>query len=142
MSCGSRCMHLAMKPFEILRCCTAVIIFFVGMNNFAVARSCSSRNVPKFAQFKVDESFHGANKAPILRTKTDHLYRTSIREAAKRGPNFAAHYVVAEWGCGSGCHDFVIVDLSTGNVLDPPFQDVNFHMPPSGIFQGDPGWNC
>lgn len=127
---------------SILKYEIAGFIFFVGMNCLAVSSDCSSRKLPKFSHFKISKSFHGPNKPLILRTKADHLYRTNIREAAKHGPNFAAHYVVAEWGCGSGCHDFVVIDLSTGNIFDPPFRDVNFHMPPSGVFQGDPGWNC
>src|ERR1700743_3230300 len=130
-----------MKPIRIFKSCMVGIVL-IGMHGFVVASDCASRKLPKFERFKINESFHGKNKAPILRTKTDHMYRTQIREAAKLGPNFGRHYAVAEWGCGSGCHDFAVIDLLTGNIFDPPFRDVNFHAPPAGVFKDDPGWNC
>ncbi len=38
----------------------------------------------------------------------------------KPGPNFAGHYVVIQWGCGSQCVMMAIVDMKTGIVYDPP----------------------
>jgi len=37
------------------------------------------------------------------------------------GPNFAGHYFVIRWGCGSECLMMAIVDARTGKVYDPPF---------------------
>jgi hypothetical protein len=45
---------------------------------------------------------------------------TAIRKAVQRGPNFAGHYTVADWGCGTECGVYVIVDDSTGRVYEPP----------------------
>jgi hypothetical protein len=36
------------------------------------------------------------------------------------GPNFAGHYIIVQWGCGSPCIMMVVVDASTGDVLPPP----------------------
>jgi hypothetical protein len=55
-----------------------------------------------------------------LETPKAKLYRTAIRKAVRRGPNFAGHYTVAGWGCGTECGVFVIVDDSTGKVYEPP----------------------
>ena len=49
------------------------------------------------------------------------MYRTMIRQAAKKGPNFAGHYTVAEWGCGTACEQIAVVDSQTGDVSDGPF---------------------
>jgi hypothetical protein len=46
------------------------------------------------------------------------MYRTAIREGAKSKVEFAGHYTVPRWGCGSGCSMFVIVDSITGKVYD------------------------
>ena len=35
------------------------------------------------------------------------------------GPNYAGHYRLAVWGCGSGCAMFAAVDLNTGKVITP-----------------------
>ena len=34
------------------------------------------------------------------------------------GANFAGHYSVVAWGCGTECETFMIVDLKTGKVFD------------------------
>ena len=34
-------------------------------------------------------------------------------------PNFAGHYVLATWGCGTQCTQVAIVDLKTGFVYHP-----------------------
>jgi hypothetical protein len=33
------------------------------------------------------------------------------------GPDFAGHYTVAYWGCGSPCGRFAIIDARTGRVF-------------------------
>ena len=43
-------------------------------------------------------------------------FRTVIREGAEGVPNFAGHLRVVEWGCGSGCQKFAIVDKRTGDI--------------------------
>ncbi|HWB31830.1 MAG TPA: hypothetical protein VG714_01525 [Acidobacteriaceae bacterium] len=45
---------------------------------------------------------------------------TVIRKAMENGPNFAGHYTVAEWGCGTACGVYVIIDDLTGKVYAPP----------------------
>jgi hypothetical protein len=57
---------------------------------------------------------------PILNTPGKRLYKTVIRREAASGPNFAGHYTVIQWGCGTECIRAVIVDAITGNVLLPP----------------------
>jgi hypothetical protein len=48
-------------------------------------------------------------------------YRTTIREGYKAtGLNFAGHYCLVYWGCGSDCQHAAIVDLKTGIVYDGP----------------------
>ncbi len=37
------------------------------------------------------------------------------------GPNFAGHYAIVRWGCGSPCDMIAIVDLKNGRVFPPPF---------------------
>jgi len=111
------------------------------------ASSCISRleHLPKQSDFAVSANGEKTAKAPVLATKRDRLYRTSIRSASAKGPNFAGHYAVAEWGCGTGCRQFAIVDLNTGRVYDTNFQAVDYHYPTQAEASepsGDPAWWC
>jgi len=56
---------------------------------------------------------------PIVKTGRAHLYRTVIREGAKRGPNFAGHYTVIEIGCGAATVCLAISDARSGKVYFP-----------------------
>jgi hypothetical protein len=58
---------------------------------------------------------------PRLTSAQARLYRTRLQKAAADGPNFAGHLTVAQWGCGTCCVDFGIVDLRTGEVWMPGF---------------------
>lgn len=44
-------------------------------------------------------------------------YRTKIREAMQAGVNFAAKYVVAEWGIGTGYQGHAIINAQTGRII-------------------------
>ena len=46
-------------------------------------------------------------------------YRTVLRQEIARGPNFAGHYRLAGWGCGSSCTMFAVINLNTGRVITP-----------------------
>jgi hypothetical protein len=111
------------------------------------ASSCISRleHLPKQSDFAVSANDEKTAKPPVLATKRDRSYRTSIRNASSKGPNFAGHYAVADWGCGTGCRQFAIVDLHTGRVYDTKFQEVDYHYPRQAEASdpsGDPAWWC
>ncbi len=50
------------------------------------------------------------------------MFRTRIRNGVAAGskPNFAGHYFVIEWGCGSQCVMMATIDAKTGKVYEPP----------------------
>ncbi|WP_426956030.1 hypothetical protein [Muricoccus radiodurans] len=61
-----------------------------------------------------------ARNAPIVLTRQDMTFRTRLREAATRPPNFAGHYVLTTWGCGSGCLMGAVVNALDGRVTFLP----------------------
>jgi hypothetical protein len=87
---------------------------------FCCSASYAQRPVT-FADYPVSLRFHGKPAKPLLNSPNSKTYRTKIREAAALGPNFADHYTLALWGCGSGCGMFSIVDAVDGRVYDAPF---------------------
>ena len=76
---------------------------------------------PAFADYPVADDFQG-RPAPVdfASHALASRFRTRLREAAARGPNFAGHYTIASWGCGSGCGQYAIVDAHDGRVFFPP----------------------
>jgi hypothetical protein len=47
-------------------------------------------------------------------------FKTMLTQAARGGPNFAGHFRIVEWGCGSGCAEVAVIDLISGKVTFPP----------------------
>lgn len=85
----------------------------------------SPGRLPTFEDFPVTQVFHGKPARPILQG-SDWYYRTRFREQAARGVDFAGHYKVVAWGCGSGCSVWSIVDEQTGRIYHPfPFGVLN-----------------
>ncbi|WP_426339751.1 hypothetical protein ACN9MZ_26240 [Pseudoduganella sp. S-14] len=53
-------------------------------------------------------------------------YRTMLKKAAKeQRPDFAGHFIVAQWGCGSSCVMNKIIDARTGKVFHPAGVETN-----------------
>jgi hypothetical protein len=88
---------------------------------------------PSFDDFPVKKIWKGKPAAPKL-NKDDRFFRTRIRLGAKAPVQFAGHYTLPGWGCGTSCEAFVIVDSITGRVVydgpavsDPPFTWIDEH---------------
>jgi hypothetical protein len=79
---------------------------------------------PQFRDFQVRDIYRGAPARPII-TKEWRMMRTRIRQGANHEVQFAGHYTVPGWGCGTGCGAFVIVDSITGRIYDsmPAYSD-------------------
>ena len=53
--------------------------------------------------------------------QTARRYRKVLKQTYKsEGINFAGHYCLAYWGCGSPCQECAIIDTRTGKVYDGP----------------------
>jgi hypothetical protein len=76
--------------------------------------------LPKFADYPVTEKFTGPLQPIKIVSKKAKQYRTMLRNGYKEGVNFAGHYVLVEWGCGSPCQEHAIVDAHTGTVYVIP----------------------
>jgi len=72
---------------------------------------------PKFSDYPVQQIYQGKPAAPIL-SKDQRWYRTVIHEGARSKVQFAGHYTVPVFGCGTGCAGFYLVDSITGKVHD------------------------
>lgn len=103
-----------------------VVTFLVG------SVLAQADNLPRFEDYPARKEFTGKPAPAIIAHPRARLFRTMIKTQAQKGPNFAEHYTVATWGCGSGCRGFAIIDARTGrvyfnpkalNVMTPPYLD-------------------
>lgn len=80
--------------------------------------------IPDFEEFPVSEvdMFAGA-PAPVDLSSSSigQTFRTRLTEGAKEGPNFAGSFTVVEWGCGTMCAQFAIVDARDGTIYSIPW---------------------
>jgi hypothetical protein len=112
----------------------ARIALVAAISCFAQDRSA---HTPAFEDYPVKEAFNGVPHAPILVTPEQREYRTRVRDGVEKGwgvringesdkqqntpgPNFAGHYIVIVWGCGSPCLMMAVCDAATGAVYNPP----------------------
>jgi hypothetical protein len=92
---------------------------FLGMGlSAAIAQSGDER--PQFKTFAA--AYRDVRAAmPVLDTKDKRQFRTRLRAAANERPNFAGHYVLLRWGCGTSCVAGAVIDAFTGQVTFLPF---------------------
>lgn len=48
-------------------------------------------------------------------------YITKINESSRRDPDFAGHYILTSWGCGTSCVMFATIDVKNGSASIFPF---------------------
>jgi ankyrin repeat protein len=83
----------------------------------AVIGSEEWRQAPRFEDFPSSPIYKGVPAPVDLRSNpVARSYRTRLRLGARKGANFAGHYTVVSWGCGSNCESTVIVNALTGRV--------------------------
>lgn len=85
------------------------------MSTILIAQTNTS--VPKFEDFKIENIFIGKTHSVSLHNNPRaRMFRTALRNGVKEGVNFAGHYTVVIWGCGTSCQSFAIVDQINGRV--------------------------
>lgn len=85
----------------------------------------------QFDNFKVDEVYTGQLASPNFKTDPSaKRFVSLIKQSCKEeGVNFAGHYTIVEWGCGTFCAEMAIVDRVTGKIIysQIPFDTADGH---------------
>ena len=78
-------------------------------------------SIPQFNDYLVDQIYTGKNH-PLVLSEFGKTYRTRLSHVLNDGkPDFAGHYIVVKWGCGSsGCNTGAVVDVITGEAYPFP----------------------
>lgn len=104
--------------------------------SFILAADDSSRTPkPPFERYPAAAYDAGKPLAlPRLVTPEQRRFRSELRDAItkgydvveggteheRRGPNFAGHFVLVQWGCGTDCMEAAVIDVLDGTVLQLP----------------------
>jgi hypothetical protein len=59
------------------------------------------KHPPRFEDLPVSENWNESAAPLKLKTRSERMFRTELLKAAKELPNFAGHYRITFWGCGS-----------------------------------------
>jgi hypothetical protein len=91
-----------------------------GQDEQLIQQSDIPKDAPRFADYPA-KPYAGANAAPdVSSDPRSSRYRTQLKNWAREKPNFAGHYILATWGCGTGCTEIAVIDAITGKVFHPP----------------------
>jgi hypothetical protein len=91
------------------------VIFLAGCLLFQTPPSHVEKPRPQFSDYPAKDIYRSQPARPII-TKEFRSFSTMIRSGADSDVEFAGHYTVPRWGCGTGCNGFVIVDSISGRV--------------------------
>jgi hypothetical protein len=87
----------------------------VALSLVGIAQS----KVPTFTQYAVKVERNRPAAVNLKSHKSANMFRTNLRNAAKEGVNFAGHYILTTWGCGTNCTQSGIIDARNGKVFFP-----------------------
>jgi hypothetical protein len=101
-------------------CCRALAFVILLLAASADAHAQSTALIPQPGDYPAGELFRGRAAKVDLKPPDNREYRTRLKEAAGLPANFAGHYVLTTWGCGTGCKRGAAVDLKSGKVIFLP----------------------
>jgi hypothetical protein len=98
----------------------------------SVAASAQGK-LPKFNAYPATVEKARAKKIDFRHSPGAGTFRTRLTEALREGTDFAGHYKIAGWGCGTGCISGAVIDMRTGRVYFPE----EFYALSVGWFTGE-----
>ena len=120
-------------------------IALLFIDSSSSCRVSAQTAAPRFDDYPAVGKYKGKNATVVL-TKDDREFRTRLRTAARTPPNFAAHYIVTAWGCGTECLAGAVIDANSGAVhlfphticcwgadVDDKFRPIEFRLDSSLI---------
>jgi hypothetical protein len=83
----------------------------------------------QYEKFSVDKFAGRRAGINYSNNNTARRFRSAIKWSIdKFGVNFAGHYNLATWGCGTSCQNGAITDLKTGKVYDIPMASFDYEF--------------
>ena len=86
---------------------------------FAAAAAAQGRETLAFRQYPAVIERARVKSINFRSNPGARLFRTRLTNALREGVNFAGHYILTGWGCGTGCTHAAIINARNGNVYSP-----------------------
>jgi len=118
---GRRRVHRARRrrlasPLSAARAATLALLIVA-----AAGSPAAGAGAPSFADYPAGPAYRGAPAAPdFRRNPAAEPFARELREAVRRGPNFAGYLRVVEWSCGTSCQRWMVVNTRSGRIHDSP----------------------
>ena len=97
-----------------------LVLLSLVVSKYLMAAPVSRNSEPQFSEFPAQTVKITSPKKPILSSNLARRYKTIISNSMADEPNFAGHYRVVAWGCGTDCRGFAIVNLLSGKTYTLP----------------------
>ena len=111
-------------------------IFGILVLLIPVATFAQKGKVPTFSQYPAKVEKAQAKAIDFKHSRGAGSFRTRLSDGLREGVNFAGHYIVVGWGCGTGCISGAIIDARNGKVYFPnAFHDI-------GVWYDDSGYTA
>jgi hypothetical protein len=99
----------------------------------------AQRKVPRFGSYPAVVEKPRVQAIDFRRSPEARSFRTRLTGSLRGGVNFAGHYIVAGWGCGTGCISGAIIDARDGRVYWPEqFHSLATGTTPDGGYVDEP----
>lgn len=95
------------------------IAFIAGLLLTAGLASGQTGKAPAFSSYPAKIEAARAKDIDFRSSPDARTFRTRLRAALRGGVNFAGRYIIASWGCGTGCIAGAVIDGRTGKVYFP-----------------------
>ncbi|HYX72693.1 MAG TPA: hypothetical protein VE732_07980 [Nitrososphaera sp.] len=92
-----------------------LMALFLAFGSVGFAQSTT----PTFTQYAARVERIKSVKVNLRSHKNAKTFRTNLRNAAREAVNFAGHYILTTWGCGTNCSQSAIIDARNGRVFFP-----------------------
>lgn len=93
---------------------SVLTIAFIAM--ISVTASAQAVKRPSFKAYPAKVEAKKAKAINFRQSPDARSFRTRLTQAIRGDVNFAGHYIVAGWGCGTGCVTGAIIDARNGYV--------------------------
>ena len=106
-------MALLNPKIKLFICAQALALLFVCSSESAFAK----KKIPRFKDYPVAEVYKGKNARLSLPPDDSKVDRARLQWALDNlKVNFAGHYIVTTWSCGTWCIGRAVIDAKTGKV--------------------------
>jgi hypothetical protein len=106
-------MLTALRPIVMLGFAATFVTTFAQNTKTS---ELTRKALPRFEDFRVPTPIP-SRQGPTYVANHVPDFEKEILEVAKEGPDFAGHFVVERFTCGSACASFVIVNVGTSKIF-------------------------